>query len=277
MVEYGHGSHLDCVTTAEQLLEKHLVSLIETGRADENANVRGIFFDNTFPTTEEVFSITGSDEELDVSALALIVADHESKTNEFFTVYPYVDTGDVYSLTIESILEWPNQFEAVLATTTNNGHSISFFDTKYFANKDKYEIGKSYEFCLSALAYTAEILRERSFSFEGQKAIDFLAKTGRQPEIDDDGNVRPVVFGLSDLVAYLPRNDPFPDDCEFQSPIKYVAPAKSFDKSLYRLSITIFRDPEISIDLFAKEEFFETPPEVGDPVRGVLWMQGFLI
>lgn len=274
MVEYGHGNHWECVTTIERFLETHLVNIIQTGHPGEGAEVHGIFFENTSATTEQVFSIIGNDDD-DVSVIALIVSDHEDETNEFFTSYPFIETGDIYQLRVESISEWPNQLEAVLNTVTDEGHSISFFDTKYFVNKDMYEIGKSYEFCLSALAYTAEILMERSFSFEGQQAIDFLAKTGRQPEIDADGNVRPVVFGLSDLVAYLPRNDPFADDCEFQSPVTYVAKAKSIDKSLYQLRITIFRDSDISIDLYAKEELFQTAPQIGDPIRGVLWMQGY--
>lgn len=86
-----------------------------------------------------------------------------------------------------------------------------------------------------------------------------------------------MVFDLSNLVAYLPRGGAFPDDAEFQSPIVEVDETYSFDNAFYRLKIHLSRDPDVLIDLYAKQHLFSEAPQETNPVRGVLWMQGHLL
>lgn len=193
---------------------------------------------------------------------------------KLFLSYPLIQSKNSIRLKIIEINEWENFIEAVITGKTEEGHSISFFDTNYFLHKTLYEVGEVYDFSVSALAYDIEILKENSFAFKGQEALDWLAKSGQEPTYDGKGNVEPVVFYLNELVAFLPTNKNYPDDIEFQSPIKRIENVKAFGKDFYKINITIFRDPDIEINLFAKTDFFNNTPKVNDAIRGIIWIQG---
>jgi len=213
----------------------------------------------------------------DLSALALIVTNRDKTANEFVSGYPFVRVGEKLQLKITEIKEWDNKYEAVIVAETKGEQTISFFDTKYYKNKEKYKIGNEYTFIISALGYNVEILKDKSFSFEGQKAVDWLAKIGKKPTLDDKGQIKPVVFDLSNLVSYLPRHDDFPDDAEFQSPISSVEKISAFQTDFYKFKIQLIRDPDVFVDLYTKESFFERKPTTDDSLRGFMWLQGYLI
>lgn len=220
-----------------------------------------------------VFSITDENE---LTAFVLIATNEESNTNEVITGYPIVQSTNIIQLKIKEIKEWENLIEAVILGETEDGNSISFFDTKYFTQKDNYKVGGTYNFTISALCYNVEILKEKSFSFEGQDAINWLAKSGQNPSYDEQANLEPIVFDLTNLVAFLPTNEDYPDDVEFQSPINTIETVKAFNNEYYKMGITIFRDPDIKIDVFAKTNFFDTKPQTKDAIRGFIWLQGYL-
>lgn len=276
MMEEGHGSHWECVVNLIDIPQKVLFKLVKKGDVVEKAEVIADCFGNGKETKQSVFSISYS---ADLTAIALIVSNKKNQTNEVVSAYPIVRNGEKIKLKITSIKEWSNGIEAVIIAETEGKHKISFFDTKYFKNKHKYKIGETHTFLLAALAYSAEELKEKSFSFEGQTAIDWLAKSDREPDYDEKGNVKPIVFDLTELVAFLPRTD-YPDDVEFQSPISEIENAEFLGSQVYKLKICIFRDldtdQDVYIHLFAKKAFFEQKPKVNDAIRGILWMQGYL-
>jgi hypothetical protein len=272
MREQGHGDHWECLGNLENMLQKILPQVIQQGDTVEKSEVVADCFDDEEPNRHTFFSISNN---VELSVSALIVANKKQQTNELVSAYPFVQSKNLLRLKITKIHEWSNLVEAVIEGETENEHTISFFDTKYFKNKELYTIGKVYSFAIAALGYDVEILKEKSFSFKGQEAVDWLAKSDNKPTFDAQGNVEPVVFDLSQLVAYLPRTE-YPDDAEFQSPINKIETIRAFDKEYYKINITIFRDPDICIDLYTKINFFECKPEINDPVRGVLWLQGYL-
>jgi hypothetical protein len=245
--------------------------MLQKGEVIEKVEVTADCFGDGQKTVHTAFSIS---HRADISAFALIVTNEKSKCNEVVSTCPIVRNGKKIKLRITDIKEWSNGVEAVIEGETESEHTISFFDTQYFKNKNKYKIGRIYAFTISALSYNVGILQEKSFSFEGQKAVDLLAKIHKQPTYDALGNIEPVVFDLSNLVTYLPRNE-YPDDAEFQSPINDVEVVNAFDNEFYKFNITIFRDPDICIDLYAKTRFFEQRPKINEPLRGVLWIQGY--
>jgi len=274
MAEYGHGNHWDCFTNTEDLVERHLPCILTDGVPEDTAAVEGSFFEDEVRCETTVFSYVLRDTPL--SAMALVGENVLSETNELLSAYPYVKSGTDLRLRIEEIHEWPNGYEAAITGETDCGLAISFFDTKYFKHKSSYRVGDQYQFSIAASAYSAEGLQERTFQFEGQQAVDFLKKTGRSPERDEDGSIRPVVFDLSGLVAYLPGGGSFPDDAEFQSPVISISEVQGFGAPFYCLKIYLHREPEIVIDLYAKQDMFSAVPQETDPVRGMLWMQGSL-
>jgi hypothetical protein len=271
MAEQGHGDHWECVANLADV-PKILSVMLQKGEVIEKAEITADCFGDGQKAVHTVFSIS---HRADISAFALIINNEKSKCNEVVSAYPIVEDGKKIKLKVTDIKEWSNGVEAVIECETENEHTISFFDTQYFKNKDKYKIGKIYAFTIAALSYNVEILHDKSFSFEGQKAIDWLAKIRKKPTYDVLGNIEPVVFDLSNLVTYLPRNE-YPDDAEFQSPINSVESVSAFDNEFYKFNITIFRDPDVCIDLYVKTSFFERKPEINEPLRGLIWVQGYL-
>lgn len=273
MAEYGHGNHWASVTNREDWVKDYLPEMLTNGKLEDESLVHGVFFENEFPTDEKVFAIRADSDML--SGLSLIAANEAVKQNLLVTFYPFVREGTVHRMKLTDILEWPEQIEAILTASAENDFPISFFDTKYFKNKSNYEIGEEYDFSISAIAYSAEI-PERSFSFEGQDAINFLQRTGREPQFNAQGKVDPVVFDTSKLVALLPIDKNYPHEYEFQSPIHSIHETKFVGEAFYEFSIFVHREPDIPITLISKKVFFNTIPKVNDPLRGTMWMQGYL-
>ena len=272
MTEQGHGNHWECVDDITNVIQKVLPSIAQEGTKVETSEIIADCFENEIPSKTEIFSIT---DETELTAKILIAINKKEKTNEVISGYPFVQSKSSIRLKITKINEWQNLFEAVITGETEDGCSISFFDTNYFLHKDSYQIGKTYGFSVFALGYDIETLKENSFSYEGQEAIDWLAKSGQEPSYDENGNIEPVVFIIDKLVAFLPIDENYPDDVEFQSPINSVTKILAFDKEFYKIKITIFRDPDIEIDLYAKSDYFDKEPRVNDAIRGIIWLQGY--
>lgn len=274
MAEQGHGNHWECVEDINNVLQNILPSIVQEGTKVETSEIFADCFENENPSQTKIFSIT---DERELTAKILIATNPKKQTNEVVSGYPFIQSKNHIRLTITKINEWQNLFEAVITGKTESGDSISFFDTNYFLHKESYVIGEAFDFSVSALGYDIETLKENSFSFKGQEAIDWLAKSGQEPNYDEEGNVDPVVFYLNELVAFLPINENYPDDMQFQSPIKKIKTIQAFDKTFYKISITIFRDPDIEINLYAKKDFFENKPKINDAILGVIWLQGYKI
>lgn len=271
MTEQGHGNHWECVDEINNVLQRIIPSIVQKGTKVETSEVIANCFENEARSIAKIFSIT---DESEITAKILIATNQEKQTNEFISGYPFIQSKNSIKLIITKINEWENLIEAVITGETEEGHTISFFDTKYFLHKESYKIGEIYNFSVFALGYDIEVLKENSFSFKGQEAIDWLAKSGQEPTYDENGNVEPVVFYLNELVAFLPSDENYPDDVEFQSPINNIDTIQAFDKNFYKVRITIFRDPDIEIDLYVKADFFDEIPKINDPIRGIIWLQG---
>lgn len=265
MAGHGHGNHWECLLSLNDL-PKQLNNLLQNGKLED----KEVFFDSEI----QIFSFSLDS---DLSALALIAAKRDKTSNVLVSAYPFVRNGEKLSLKIIKINEWSNKYEATIVTKTKDEQIISFFDTKYYKNKEKYKIGDYYTFSVSALGYNVEILKNKSLTLNGQQAADWLTKTGETPTYDNNGNIEPVAFDLSKLVLYLPQQDDFPDDAEFQSPINRVEKISAFQTDFYKFKIQIFRDSDVFLDLYAQECFFEKKPTNYDSLRGVMWIQGYMI
>ncbi|MDR1896485.1 MAG: hypothetical protein LBR10_06820 [Prevotellaceae bacterium] len=273
MAEQGHGNHWECLGNLDDALKKILPKVVQQGDTVEKAEVMTDCFENEKPEKHTVFSISINAE---LSAIALIVNNQKKQTNDIVSAYPFVQNKNQIRLKIMEIREWDNLIEGIIVGETEDEHTLSFFDTKYFKNKELYQIGRTYPFSFSALGYNVEYLKDKNFSFAGQQAVDWLAKIGRKPTYDSNGKVEPVVFDLSNLVSFLPQNE-YPDDAEFQSPVFAVEIVSAFDTQFYKLKIQIYRDPDVFIDLYAKTTFFDRKPDTNDSVRGIIWLQGYLV
>lgn len=210
-----------------------------------------------------------------VAYLALIAHNPDKNVNEFVTCYPYLE-GKPIEVEVIDILEWSNELEATIKCKYCSGNDddnefvFHFFATDYYFNKNLYQIGKKICIALAASSGNAKEA-SRGFTFEGQKAIDFLAKTGRKPTYDENGEVEPIHFSTENLVAFLPHDDKCPDMAEFQSPTHNLVYDSFYQNSINECYIKINADTDLEVPLYFNDDF---EPKNGEPITGCLWLTG---
>lgn len=206
---------------------------------------------------------------------ALIAPDKEGKTNQFVSAYPYLP-GRAIVVQILDILEWSNKLEATIKCKYEyDGEEFifHFFATDYFAYKPIYKVGNRIEIALAASSGNAKVA-SKGFSFEGQKALDFLSKMGKEPEYDENGNVKPVKFSTKKLVAFLVHDEKCPDEAEFQSPTESYHGDICFFNFRWPIRkrlITIDSHTQLKVPLYFRANF---DIKTGDPLTGNLWLSG---
>lgn len=207
----------------------------------------------------------------------VIAADNNKKSNSLVSGFPVIKGGNRITLKISKIQEWENGLEGWITAELVDGRCLTFFDTGFAINKDKYEIGKNYDFIIGALAYSAHEPESKGFTFEGQKAIDFKAKLGEEPEYDENGNVKPIEFSTEQLCAFLQRGHA-PDEAEFISTVDEVRAVKAFGKDFWKFDV-IYRSEEddgIKIPTFVIQSNENQSIQKAKQLQGILWLTGYL-
>jgi hypothetical protein len=207
----------------------------------------------------------------------LLAQNKKKDRNEVSTWYPFIRQGERIELRLKRIQEWSNGHEAVLTGETRDGIEIGFFDTKYHKNKTLYRLGEVYPFSIAALSYSVDVVSERRIIMKGRDAVDFYKRTGQRPHIGLDGKVAPLEFDISDIVQMQSFDADRRADVVVQSPVYAIDDLTVFNRPFYRLRIMIHRSPDISINLYANPTMFSNRPALRDPVRGVIWLQGYLV
>ena len=273
----NHGDHLDCIMPSNRLIQKYLHPIIQEAKAWRTART-AVTTEDMYEERTTVFSLmygTG-----DVRLLATIAASKKNKRNEFMSIYPF-GNGVPYEVTIDKVLEWDNQIEATVLCSIGE-FEFAFFPIDYYCNKEKYQEGEKLTVDLSALGMKVEEA-QRGFQFEGQQAIDWLAKIGEKPNYDEDGNVEPVKFSMENMVAFFNKNSKCPDEAEFQSPAGEIIESSSvLGVDFFKTDVIIFRrdtddgELQVTIPLYFRRDFFPTVQKA-DPIRGWLWITGSVV
>lgn len=285
-VHQGQGSHLATVNpceTTEQFVCIWLRKTVEEG--DILWRTKDPISCSLGPENPDRMKFLAIGRRADaVRAIALLAVVEEGKSNTVVSAYPECDGSEV-SVKLTAIHEWAAGCEATLEGTVlgENECRIAFFDTRYARMKEAYRIGETYVFRLAAFAYGAEVVpeAEREFRIEGEAAAKRRMDLGQEPEFEADGSVKPLVFRMDRMVAFLRSSEAYPDDAEFYSPVYgRVRRFQAFGLDFYRLNVAIARDeggdsPDVVIPLVAKTSLFSVKPKANDPVRGHLWLQGY--
>ena len=274
--ERGHGSHWSIFGDLEELLPVLLPQLFKISKPSDHGKM-SIAVEGTPKQSRDLLGLRYDEGILSITTI--FVPCPELNKNFFLSTYPCCYNGTLFTKAkIDKVIKWSSGYEAAVEVSLETGHSMTFFAIDYYAHSDMYKKGKEIDIRLSAFAYTAEIIKEEELNFEftGQQAVDFLAKSGQEPEYDENGNIEPVRFCMDELVALLPRDGAYADDADFQSPVRNVYSKKFLGQSFYSIDIMIGRDPDISVPLYAPKSIFESKPKKNDSIRGVLWLQGCL-
>ncbi len=220
------------------------------------------------------------------AGMRVIAEDKDDKIN-LLTAFPVFDSRRSIAMVLDEVQVWDNGAEATLIVHSifDEEFELTFYDTHYLENKDKYIRGHAYVFDIYGIAYHVSIVpeEERSFTFEGEKAVNFNEKLGRETELDEQGNPMPVHFSLENLHSLMQTKDDLPEDTSFRAPVNAVYGAIDFfGKKVREVEIT---SPYRSFDS-EKEHVFSIyttaegsnglseDPEVGTPLYGVVYFQG---
>jgi len=269
----NHGDHFDAIMDVNEFFSGRLQEVISQSKLWRTTRTL-VCNEDLKDVKANVYSLRYG--EGDMGLLNTIILNRRSQHQEYASSYPVLEGSDAV-VTIDKVIEWDNRLEATVMCSCMD-REFAFFAVDYYANKDKYVVGSEVTVSLAALAMKVEEA-QREFAFEGQQAVDWLAKIGQEPELDENGDVRPVRFSMEKLVAYIPHDSRCPDEAEFQSPVGKISATSILDVPFYRTDIAIIKkeddDSELRIPMYFRKDFL---PEVkeDDPVRGWVWLTGEL-
>jgi hypothetical protein len=242
----GHGDHWGCILRAaehDELLE--FIGRI-VGEAEQ----------------PEMFEAAGAGMAVHapgdrLSACVLVVNDRVA------TAYPEALDGPAWPVEISEVVPWANGIEGQI-TGTCHGAAISFFDTRFYANRRRYRVGQTYDFHVSAFAY----------------------RLGRAEDVEVDVEDVGARVSFRGAHAYMPANigneTADIDDYWFHSALEggvSVAELAGKHLGIYPIIIAIPEHFEMALTLFAAGHVLApgtasiTP---GEDLEGFLWLQGHL-
>ena len=265
-----HGDHIDAIIPSQTFVNEVLPKVLQEGKMDKRV-LGYVTSDSMDSVYTHVFGLSFGDGTMRM--YGLLAANHHENNNEFVSVYPWLE-GSTLQVQIDKVIEWDNQLEATIKCSLGDT-TLAFFALDYFNHKDLYKVGSILPIDMAALGMRVEEA-DRGFTFEGQKAIDWLTKIGEKPSFDKDGNVEPVKFNTEHLVSYFVTDSKCPDEGEFQSPVQALDSASLLGVDFHKAQIMIHRtadDEEYSVPLYYRKDML---PDVkqDDPIRGWLWLTG---
>ena len=275
----GHGNHWECIQKPAQDAIKHFIpAIIAGGKVGKSIHREGLWFDRKLPSTETVVSMVMGNKSF--GTMALSVTDSAEKTIVLYSAYPVALKGGKQHLRLTEIRDWGNEIEAVLVGENEDGIEIAFFDTKYFANRDRYQIGETYDFRIAGVIYKARCTNDETIENTDQKRIaEFNEGFSDEPERLPDGTLAPIIIHYAGCTGYAGISEDYPEDAEFYCVIGKVV---EFDLEGIRMFQITPKSGDKKVPLpgmiFGAASMFKDGyiPKAGDSIGGGLWTQGFL-
>ncbi len=274
-INMSHGFHWYGVMPAEEIAMTHMDDIMDGSQPHRKTRTPVTMGDMYEEKTSVCSFLYG---EGDVRVLTLTAYAKSSNTNALVSFYPYCK-GTPMEVHIDMVMEWDDLLEATVFCSVSE-FRFAFFAADYYCNKHKYVEGRTITVDLAALALNAQEAR-RFLLLEGQKAIDWLTKNGKEPTFDENGMVEPVKYSLEQKVIFLNRDAHYPDEATFHSPVGAIETTSLLGVDLFKTTIMICRkhiarekkDLVVSLPIYFRKEFFPNVKE-GDPLSGWLWVTG---
>lgn len=238
--EGGHGDHWGCIlrTVDEAKLVRYLVDVTKHDNNPDRFGKDGLAFVSP---------------EGPVRTRVLV------RDNVFVSAYPDATGDAIWPITVHDVVQWSSGVDAQILGECH-GAEIRFFDTLYYANRDRYITGETYDFHMGALAY---------------KLGPAGTIEAHSPQVD-------ATVSLKGSHAYLPADDPGADidDIWFHSPLE--GPAVEAELTGHRLHgypiiIAIPEGFEMNLVAFAAAHALPAEPDTfrpGDDIAGFIWLHG---
>jgi hypothetical protein len=211
----------------------------------------------------------------------LVVTDSPKQERFLFSGYPVIRDGIRHAVTVSRVEPWEYGIEGWLhVLVTEEEIPITFFDVRYYAGSSALQTGQQIDVSLAGLAYMLEPVTQSSIGI-GEGPLWEIEKRRRLENGESPvAASRPVTVVLSGMAALLPHGGEGCDDAEFQGVIDAISTVVHDERIFYRLEIVVLR---------AGDEAFKLPvlvsdavlngyvPRLGEDVRGVMWIQGYLL
>ncbi len=247
--QYVHGDHWKAIQTSEVDFAEILARAVNTEK--NNKIYRGV---------GPYASLIGF--KTPIRILTLIR--EREKDSMVWSAYPFLQINNPIEIAIDEIDVWPNKVEAIITGSTPRGTILSFFDTFYFMNKDKYQMKKSYIFHIAGLAYT--------FKKRDQGMLEF---------VPDEGPMKGQKISTHGMTGYQ-FGDVYTDDFIFHNPFRGFGKIhRLFRSKFYEFSfyLNAMEDdvPPIFFPIFVKTDLlgdFKPQPDID--IDGTGWLQGYL-
>ncbi len=183
--------------------------------------------------------------------------------NRLVSAFPAVQDGHRWTIAVDELIPWANGVEGQV-TGFCQGALVQFFDTRWWANHHRYEVGQSYDFVVNGLCYVLRPATIQQF---------------------DLANGQPA--STQGMRAYMPArlkadsDDVDIDDYWFQSPLEARRDDPFGDPPLvvYTCALALPDDVPLTVDLYAAPHtqsaaLIDLP--LGADLSGFVWLQGYL-
>lgn len=274
MAYEGHGNHWQCLFDVENGIRDWLPVMVE----------RGCLIDprpaNDGLGAGEVVGIAYPDTPLRTLSLIVGMRKNGTMRQVLASAYPFAVKGVRRRLVVEDVIPWQGDIEAWIRTSfpDGDGPELTFFDSRYYANKKRIGVGMEADFILAGMAYFAEVVHPEPILIETPDVIRAMrAGTDRA----DDPS--PVEVRMEGAAILFPREERAPHEYEFQAPVTAVEAFDLLGRRMVRLTVTVARlidheDEDVAIDLYVSDHVWGSNerPMPGADVRGLMWLQGYL-
>ena len=215
--------------------------------------------------------------------LRMIVRVNERSEPEMASLFPHVGCGMRYPITLERVVVWSGGLEAQIEAVVGEA-LITFFDCGYGENRNWYQEGEEFDFVLSAVAYECGPADDEAIPVTIRPEIwESMSGEGEPPE----------EMRLKGASMLMPAEEWDRDDCNFHAPVQKVEEVEMLGQKAWLVTATVARffdmpddsaNPatggEVKFDLpiliTARAWRHDSPPEEGQDISGILWMQGFM-
>ena len=240
--EGGHGDHWGCIlrTVDEAKLVRYLVDVTKQDNNPERFGKDGLAF-------------LSADSPVRTRVLV--------RDNVFVSAYPDATSDSIWPITVHDVVQWASGVDAQILGECR-GAEVRFYDTRYYANRDRYTPGETYDFRMAALAY----------------------RLGPAGDMEAHSPQVGATVSLKGAHAYLPADDPGADidDIWFHSPVEGPpVQAQLIGQPLlgYPIIVAIPDHFEMALVAYAAAHALPTDPgsiSPGDDIAGFLWLHGCL-
>jgi hypothetical protein len=202
-----------------------------------------------------------------------------AERNEIANLYPFTQSGSQHLLKVKKVIQWEDGLTAQINVAFGYA-DLTFFDSNFVANRGWYEAGRSQEFLLTGFAYSAK--PSEIFELPVTHCPDDVAWRNQLAEQDGDEPLQETEsLSLKGMALLIPFCAGDLDEYGFRGEILQVKPFSDYiGQNGWRVRVQVVRDvPEnLDLDIIITEKVWEgeCPPQVGEDIEGILWLQGHL-